>query len=128
MPEDGSQKTDVTNKFTTADKTESVEKTHPKGHLILMSMFYGFLIALAIGLALNYFFHSYLIIDAALPIGLLIGALVGRKIEKRLDKVGRIRPITKEERKIEQFFIVFGLMLFIISLFVFIVVLPQLKK
>ncbi len=103
---------------------DQIEKIHPKGYIVTRGMFYGFLFAIGIGLTLSYLFSNNTITPISLPVGLIIGGLIGRKIENRLFKAGRIKPMSKEEMKIERFFIAFALILFIISLLIFFMILP----
>ncbi len=120
--------TEITQPLVDSNSTELIVKIYPKGHLLSMSILYGFLFSMGLGLTLYCLLNIYLIVEVALPLGLMAGGLTGLIIEKRLTKTGRIRPMSKEERKVEAFFITLGLMLIMASLLIFLYLLPRIKN
>ena len=80
---------------------------YPKGHFISQWMAMGLVISLPFGIA----FEN---ISLGLPIGLLLGLAIGTSIENKMKKQGKIRPLTKEEKKRQKIVSIAAIIIFVI--------------
>jgi len=79
---------------------------YPEGHYMAI----GIAIGVAIGLALD-----------NLAIGIGVGAGIGIAMEAKAKKEGKIRPMTKEEKGRQKWFLLIGLLMFILGIIAYFV-------
>lgn len=70
-------------------------KKYPKGHFVGYGLALGIPLGIPVGLALGN-------IAIGPAIGLVIGLALGSYFEKKYEKAGKIRPLTKEEKRIQK--------------------------
>ena len=93
--------------FTLLTRRKKSDGKYPEGHYIGI----GIAIGVAIGLALD-----------NLAIGIGVGAGIGIAMEAKAKKEGKIRPMTKEEKRRQKWFLLIGLLMFILGIIAYFVV------
>jgi len=86
-------------------------KKYPKGHFITQGLVIGIPIGIPIGLAIGN-------IALGPAIGVGIGIIIGKILEDKYEKEGKIRPITKNEKKKKKIGLIVGIVALIIGLIV----------
>jgi hypothetical protein len=101
---------------------EKVRK-YPEGHFLGMWIGIGIAIFSGIGVPLSFVLGSPGFIGIGPALGVAFGVAVGQSIEEKHRKEGRIRPLTKEERKIRQNLVIAGIAALLMGVAVFIMIL-----
>ena len=93
-----------------------LEKKYPEGHFagkwigIFVAIFSG------VGVPLSVATDNSALIGIGPALGIALGVAVGQSIEKKYREQGKIRQITKEEKKIKKILVYVGMAIFILGL------------
>ena len=87
---------------------------YPEGRIVGMWMAIGILIFSVIGIPLSIITGNPGFMGVGPAIGVAIGLAVGQGIENKYKKQGKIRPLTKQEKKKKQGALVAGIIVLII--------------
>ena len=75
------------------------KERYPEGHFIGQGMAFGIAFGGGIGVPLGIAIGNPAFFGLGLPIGLSIGSAIGYSFEKKAKAEGKIRPLTKEEKR-----------------------------
>jgi polyferredoxin len=90
---------------------DDTQKKYPEGHFLAIGM--------ALGIPLGMVFATALENPGFIGIGLPFGLATGLALEAKYKKEGKIRPLTKEELKARQIWVIAGIVLLVLGIFVF---------
>ncbi|MCP3684844.1 MAG: hypothetical protein GY861_19445 [bacterium] len=95
------------------------KEKYPEGHFVGMWMGIFIAIFAGFGIPLSVATGNPGFIGIGPAIGVSIGLAVGQSIENKAKEEGKIRPLTKEEKKRKEFAVYAGIGLLVIGLIVF---------
>ena len=94
-------------------------KQYPEGHFVGLWMGIGIAIFSGLGVAISAIAQNYAFIGIGPAIGVAFGLPIGQAIENKHKQQGRIRPLTKKEKKAKKNIVYIGLALFLLGVVVF---------
>ena len=86
-------------------------KKHPEGYYINLWMIIGIVIFSGFGIPISIATDNAAFIGMGPALGLAVGLSIGSGIEEKMKKQGRIRPLTKEEKKKRQRMVAAGIII-----------------
>ena len=86
-------------------------KKYPEGHFLA--------IGIALGIPFGLVFATTLDNPGLIGIGLPFGLAIGLALEAKYKKEGKIRPLTREELKARKIWVIAGIVLLFLGIFVF---------
>lgn len=92
----------------------AAEKKYPEGHFIGMWMGIGIAIFSGIGVPISIATNNHAFIGIGPALGVAFGLSIGQGIENKYKKEGKIRPLTKEEKKNKKIAVIIGVVLLLI--------------
>lgn len=102
---------------------EEKNKKYPEGHFTGMWMVIGIAIFSGIGIPLSIVTENPGLIGIGPALGVAFGLSIGAGIESKMKKEGKIRPLTKKEKKKREFAVLAGVVALLIGALVFLVLL-----
>jgi len=90
---------------------EKKNEKYPEGHFVGMWMAIGVGIGAGMGIPLGIAIGNPGIFGLGLPVGLALGLAIGSSIEAKYRKEGRLRPLTREEKKKKKLSVLIGVAL-----------------
>ena len=97
-------------------KEKRKTKKYLEGHFLGMWMGICIVISMAFGIPLMFVLKNPGFLGVAPAIGVSIGVAIGQSVEDKYKKEGKIRPLTKKEKKTKEMFVVVGAIVFLIGL------------
>lgn len=94
-------------------------KKYPEGHFIWVWMAIGIVIFSVIGIPLSIVTGNLGLIGIGPALGISIGLSIGAAIEEKMKKAGRIRLLTKKERKSRQIAVAVGIIFLLLGVVLF---------
>lgn len=88
---------------------------HPEGHYINLWMLLGIIIFSGFGIPISITTDNAAFIGMGPAIGVAIGLSIGAAVEQQKKKEGKIRPLTKQEKKQRQRLVTAGLIILTIA-------------
>jgi uncharacterized oligopeptide transporter (OPT) family protein len=88
------------------------KEKYAEGHFIGLGIAFGLLFGLPLSLAIGN--------PGLIGIGLPIGLAIGIAVEEKYKKEGKIRPLTKEEKKTQKTLTIAGIIIFALGIAAFI--------
>ena len=98
---------------------EEKNKKYPEGHFVGMWMGIGIAIFSGIGIPLSFALENPGLIGIGPAMGVAVGLAIGSSIEAKYKKEGKIRPLTKDEKKIRKNAVIALIAVFILGLAIF---------
>lgn len=92
---------------------------YPEGHFIGMWMAIGMLIFSGIGIPLSIATGNPGLIGIGPALGVAFGLSIGAGIEEKMKREGKIRPLTKEEKKRKKIGLVIGVIALLLGIVAF---------
>lgn len=92
---------------------------YPEGHFVKIWMVIGIAIGAGMGIALGIAIGNPGLFGIGIPLGLALGLAVGSSIEVKYKKEGKLRPLTKEEKKNQKLSVMIGVALLVIGILTF---------
>ncbi len=102
---------------------EEKNKKYPEGHFIGMWIGIGIAIFSGLGIPLSIAMKIPGLIGIGPAIGVAIGVAIGQSIETKYKNEGKIRPLTKEEKKNRKIAVFAGISILILGFTVFLLLL-----
>lgn len=102
-------------------------KKYPEGHFVGMWMVIGMIMFSGFGLVLSISTDNPGLIGIGPAIGMVFGLSIGTSIEDKMKKQGKIRPLTKKEKKRKKRAFIVGLIALALGIVVFLVLLLLVK-
>ena len=98
---------------------EEKNKKYPEGHFIGMWMGIGIAIFSGLGIPLSIISKTPGLIGIGPALGVAFGLAIGSAIESKYKKEGKIRPLTKDEKKKRHIAVITLIAVFILGLAIF---------
>lgn len=98
-------------------------KKYPEGHFTGMWMIIGIAIFSGLGIPLSIVTENPGLIGIGPALGVAFGLSIGAGIESKMKKEGKIRPLSKEEKKKRKFAVLAGVVALVIGALAFLVLL-----
>jgi hypothetical protein len=92
---------------------EEKNKKYPEGHFTGMWMIIGIAIFSGIGIPLSIVTENPGLIGIGPALGVAFGLSIGAGIESKMKKEGKIRPLSKDEKKKRQMLVTMGIVILI---------------
>lgn len=94
------------------------QEKYPEGHFIGKWTAIGVALGAVFGIPLGIAIGDPAFFGTTLPVGIAVGVAIGSAKEKEAMKQGRIRPLTKEEKKRRDLMVYGGMATFILGMIV----------
>jgi hypothetical protein len=102
---------------------EETSKKYPEGHFVGMWMAIGIVIFSGFGVPISIATNNYAFIGIGPALGVAFGLAIGQSIENKHKEKGKIRPLTKEEKKKKEFVVLAGVVALAIGVLAFLALL-----
>jgi len=97
------------------------KEKYPEGHFVGMWIGIGIAIFSGVGVSLSVAMRIPGLIGIGPAIGVAFGAAIGQSIETKFKKEGKIRPLTKEEKKKRKILVIAGISVFALGFLIFLI-------
>ena len=98
------------------------KEKYPEGHFVNQWLAMGISLGLLLGVPFALSIDNPAFFGIGLPIGVALGLAIGKSVEDKYRKEGKIRPLTKQEKKRNNRGIAVGLIALLVAIVLFVLI------